>query len=66
MSDILVRPGQVQKKLGVSKSTLWRMIREGKLPPPRKLTDRCSVWWESEILKAVTEIIGTPGSEGSQ
>jgi predicted DNA-binding transcriptional regulator AlpA len=35
------------------------MVRLGKLPKPQKLTERCSVWRESVITKAVNDLLGS-------
>ncbi len=35
-----VRPGEVVKMLGVSKTTLWRMVRAGAFPRPVQITER--------------------------
>lgn len=40
----LVRPAEAAAMLRVSIATLYRLAREGKLPPPRRLTHRVSGW----------------------
>ncbi len=35
-----IRPRQVLEMIGVSRTTLWRMVREGSFPPPVRLTAR--------------------------
>ena len=43
---------KVQKVMEVtctSHSALYARIKQGLMPPPVKLSDRCSVWPESEI-----------------
>ncbi len=35
-----VRPGEVVKMLGVSRTTLWRMVQAGAFPRPVQITER--------------------------
>jgi prophage regulatory protein len=35
-----IRPRQVLEMIGVSRSTLWRMIQAGTFPPPVCITER--------------------------
>ena len=35
-----VRPQEVRKMLGVSKTTLWRMVQAGAFPRPVEITER--------------------------
>lgn len=40
-----------------SASTVWRLVRAGKLPKPRKLSERVTAWNVGELrqtLKAIT------------
>lgn len=46
-----IRPAELAEMISVSKSTLWRMEKEGELPPRRKISKRCVGWVESDILK---------------
>jgi len=41
----------VAKKVGLSKSTLQRMIAANRFPLPAKLSERKVVWLESEVEK---------------
>lgn len=36
---------------GIGKTTLWRWVRDGKLPPPIRLS-RCVVGWRKSTLEA--------------
>ena len=38
---------------GVSRSTLYRYVEQGLLPPPLKLGPRCSRWQKHEMLEAL-------------
>jgi prophage regulatory protein len=46
-----VRPRQVLEMIGVSRTTLWRMVQSGTFPPPVRITERNSGY----ILEAVEE-----------
>ncbi len=35
-----IRPRQVVEKIGVSRTTLWRMVQAGTFPRPVRITDR--------------------------
>jgi len=39
-----VRQPVVQGLFSISPSTVWRMVRRGTLPPPRKLSERVTAW----------------------
>ena len=45
----LLRVKEVVKKTSVGKSTIWAWVKDGKFPKPIKLSDRVSVWKESDI-----------------
>ena len=34
-----IRPRRVVEMLGVSRTTLWRMVRDGTFPPPVRVTE---------------------------
>ena len=38
-------------RYGVSRSTIWRWTKEGRLPQPKKLSPGCTRWDWSEILE---------------
>jgi predicted DNA-binding transcriptional regulator AlpA len=47
--DRLLRPAEAAAMLRVSTATLYRLVKAGKLPPPRRLTHRVSGWPHSVI-----------------
>jgi prophage regulatory protein len=50
MIDPLIRAPEVLAALGdISRSTLYKMVRQGVFPAPRRLGPRCSVWKASEV-----------------
>lgn len=42
---------QLAARYDVSRATIWRWVREGRLPPPVKLTPGCSRWRLSEVVQ---------------
>ena len=45
----VLRLDEVVARVGLSKSTLWRYIKEGYFPKPIKLGPRATGWIEQEI-----------------
>ncbi len=45
----LIRMKEVKAKLGVSESTVRRMVEKGVIPKGKKLSDRMTVWNEKTI-----------------
>ena len=43
------RDKDIADALGVSRNTVWRWTREGRLAPPVKLGPGCSRWRESAV-----------------
>ncbi|MCX7178662.1 MAG: AlpA family phage regulatory protein [Proteobacteria bacterium] len=48
-----VRQPVVQALVGCSASTVWRMVKRGTLPAPRKLSERISGFNVGELRKAL-------------
>ena len=46
-----VRRKQVAAYLSVSETTVWRMVKTGKLPKSKKLSSRVAVWNAEEIIE---------------
>jgi prophage regulatory protein len=54
----------LQAKLGISRSHIWAMVKEGKFPKPIKLSPKCTVWNAADVERWVQERIAesrTPG-----
>lgn len=49
MADIILKRPAVEKRTGLSRSTLYQMIAEDRFPKPVKLGLRAVGWPESEI-----------------
>jgi prophage regulatory protein len=45
----LLRINAVAARLGLSRSHVWRMVKEGRFPKPRRLSTRAVAWLESEV-----------------
>ena len=43
---------ELSEKLGLSLCTLWRMVRDGELPPPTRISAR-RVAWNAKTLEKV-------------
>ncbi|SEL30584.1 helix-turn-helix transcriptional regulator [Nitrosovibrio tenuis] len=50
-----VRQSVVQGLVGCSAATVWRMVKRGSLPAPRKLSERVTTWNVGELRKALAE-----------
>jgi prophage regulatory protein len=48
-ADRIIREPEVREISGLSRTTRWRLEREGKFPARRKLSDNAIGWLESEI-----------------
>jgi predicted DNA-binding transcriptional regulator AlpA len=48
-----VRQPVVQALYGCSAATVWRMVKRGTLPSPRKLSQRITAWNVGELRKAL-------------
>lgn len=44
-----LRLAAVLKKTSLSRTTLFRLIAEGKFPAGHKLAERCAAWDEAEV-----------------
>lgn len=49
-----LRDKQVAEKLSMSRASVWRLAKAGKLPAPIKLSERVTVWRASEIEAFIT------------
>ncbi|PTX49046.1 AlpA family transcriptional regulator [Gemmobacter caeni] len=47
---MFLRIGEVIKRTGLARSTIYQMAREGRFPPPRRISYRVSAWVEGEIV----------------
>lgn len=56
--DRFLRRKEVCDLLGISRSHLYKQISVGKLPAPRKLGSRTSVWLSSQVYAVMQAIMG--------
>ena len=47
--DRILRDEAIRDRTGLSRTTRWRLIRDGKFPKPVKLTEHAIGWRESAI-----------------
>ncbi|MEA3553169.1 MAG: AlpA family phage regulatory protein [Campylobacterota bacterium] len=55
----LIRLPKVMSKTGLAKSTVWWMIANDKFPKQIKISQRVSVWKESDIDEWIEQQIST-------
>ena len=48
-----VRQPVVQGLFGCSHATIWRMVKKGTIPAPKKLSERVTAWNVGELRKAL-------------
>ena len=48
-----VRQPVVEALIGCSAATVWRMVKRGTLPPPRKLSERVTAWNVGALRKVL-------------
>ena len=50
---MILRTESVLKATGLSRTTLWRLEKNGQFPPRRKLSARLVGWLETEVAEWV-------------
>ena len=57
--DFYVKDTDLAERYGIARQSVWRWVRDGRLPAPVKLSPGCSRWrladveaWESEKASA--------------
>lgn len=62
-----VRQPVVEALFACSAATIWRRVRKGTLPSPRKLSDRVTAWQVGELRRALKgEVEWTPLPKGKK
>lgn len=46
---VLLRRPEVSARTGLSRTTIYRLVREGRFPAPRQLGPRSVAWLEAEL-----------------
>ena len=57
------RVKELTKMLGISKECIYKWIREGKFPPPRKIGGRVSIWLYEDIKQWIKKNNSTKSEE---
>lgn len=61
----LLRLPQVSERIGLKKSTIYKLVSEGTFPPPIKIQDtRASLWPEGAVNDWITRQIGAQSQAG--
>src|SRR5688572_24145657 len=45
----MLRVAEVAKRVGLARSSVWRMVKDGLFPPPRRLSERAVGWPSGEV-----------------
>jgi len=64
----LLREAELRSRIKLSHSTIWRLVRAGKFPPPLQLSTRAKGWRAADIeawLAARAGIADTMSEAGS-
>jgi predicted DNA-binding transcriptional regulator AlpA len=51
-----VRQPVVQALFACSSATVWRMVKRGQLPPPKKLSERVTAWNVGQLRAVLAEV----------
>lgn len=62
--DRLIRLDEVQRRVGLGKTMIYRLIQESRFPAPYKLSPFASRWSEREIVAWINEV--KDGIEGKR
>ena len=52
----LIRLKEVQHRVGLSRSTIYKRMAEGSFPRSRSIGPKCAVWLEAEVDEWVAKI----------
>lgn len=60
----LLKLAEVSRRVGLGKSMIYRLITQGRFPPPYKISPYASRWSEQEIVAWIAEV--KDGFEGKR
>ncbi|MBL1321302.1 MAG: AlpA family transcriptional regulator [Methylophaga sp.] len=63
MSEQILKLLEVTNTVSLSGSSVYRLVQDGKFPPPIKLSERSSGWLKSEIDQWLEERIAASRKE---
>ena len=52
----LLKMSEVQKMTGLSRAGVYKMVADGRLPPPVRFSSRCIRWHEAEVLAKIESL----------
>lgn len=52
-----VRQPIVEALFACSSTTLWRRVKDGRIPKPRKLSDRVTAWRVGELRRSLAKSV---------
>lgn len=55
MTDKILRIKQVVERIGLSRTTVWRMVKRGQFPPPIALYGRNIGWRDATVTSWILE-----------
>lgn len=61
--DQLIRIREVCRLTGLTRPTLYRLIRRGELDPPIKISERCSAWRVTAVQDFIERRIAAAGRD---
>lgn len=53
--DRIIRMPEVEKTVGLKKSSIYSMVKDGKFPKPVKISQGAKGWFESEVQAWITK-----------
>ena len=62
--DRLLRREEVEARCGITRTTIYRLMREGRFPEPLKIGERAVRWPESEITAWLASLPRATGETG--
>ncbi|GLV21912.1 hypothetical protein TomMM35A_17660 [Sphingobium sp. TomMM35A] len=62
--DRLIRLEEVKRRVGLGKSMIYRLIQEGRFPPPYKVSPFASRWSDQEVAAWIDDV--KDGFEGKR
>ncbi|WP_440617463.1 helix-turn-helix transcriptional regulator [Cysteiniphilum sp. 6C5] len=63
MKDNILRLNELTKRCGLSRPTIYRLIKRGEFPKQIKLTNKSSGWSSEEIDNWISEKLGQRDNE---
>jgi prophage regulatory protein len=64
VSDRLLKLDEVKRRVGLGKSMIYRLIQDGRFPPPYKISASASRWSDHEIVAWIDDV--KDGFEGKR